>query len=104
MNLNKNINDTVSEFIIVQQEIDRMEHEMRQQKLQNEMLSQNLNRLRSVLASSFAALPLPGTHEPPNIHTIDKYMNEVKAMSDSSSIHFAPFLTRVKDIISRLEL
>ncbi|XP_035714693.1 high mobility group protein 20A isoform X2 [Folsomia candida] len=66
----------------MQQEIERMEHEMRQQKLQNEMLSQNLNRLRSVLASSFASLPLPGTHEPPNIHTIDKYMNEVKAMQE----------------------
>lgn len=88
----------------MQQEIERMEHEMRQQKLQNEMLSQNLNRLRSVLASSFASLPLPGTHEPPNIHTIDKYMNEVKAMQEANSVHFAPFLNRVKDIISRLEL
>lgn len=88
----------------MQAEIERMEHEMRQQKLQNEMLSQNLNRLRSVLASSFASLPLPGTHEPPNIHTIDKYMNEVKAMQEANSVHFAPFLNRVKDIISRLEL
>jgi hypothetical protein len=88
----------------MQTEIERIEHEMRQQKLQNEMLSQNLNRLRSVLASSFASLPLPGTHEPPNIHTIDKYMNEVKAMQEANSVHFAPFLNRVKDIISRLEL
>jgi len=88
----------------MQTEIERMEHEMRQQKLQNEMLSQNLNRLRSVLASSFASLPLPGTHESPNVHTIDKYMNEVKAMQEANSVHFAPFLNRVKDIISRLEL
>lgn len=52
----------------------------------------------------FFWIQLPGTHEPPNIHTIDKYMNEVKAMQEANSVHFAPFLNRVKDIISRLEL
>jgi predicted RNase H-like nuclease (RuvC/YqgF family) len=90
----------------MQQENERMEDEMRERKFQNEMLSQNLNRLRGVLVSSFASLPLPGTQGKgtPNIHNIDKYMNRVKAMQEANSVHFAPFLNKVKDIISRLEL
>ncbi|KAK0175716.1 hypothetical protein PV327_009445 [Microctonus hyperodae] len=82
--------------------VNRLESETNQQRTTNQSLQRHLESLRSQLASSFATIPLPGTHDGANLQNIDSYMERLESLLSGN---MEPSLrTAAQNAVSRLEL
>ncbi|XP_059485979.1 high mobility group protein 20A-like [Neocloeon triangulifer] len=86
----------------MQSAVEKLEAEVMQQITNNAALKQHLEHLRNNLVTSLAHLPLPGSGEPPNLHTIDNYMLSVQQFSTSGHSESKVFLSSVKSALGGL--
>ncbi|ESN91613.1 hypothetical protein HELRODRAFT_189739, partial [Helobdella robusta] len=64
----------------MKEEVEKLQVDVAQQRLNNEALKQHLLLLRTTLVQKFAGLPLPGTKSGPKLETIDFYMSKLYAL------------------------
>ncbi|XP_058463144.1 high mobility group protein 20A [Malaya genurostris] len=82
--------------------IQKLENETNSLKNRNLILKNHLDKLRSVLASALAALPIGNEKKGATVDNIDKYMSELHQMAKSST--HGHTLNKAKDIIRKLDL
>ncbi|XP_055532439.1 high mobility group protein 20A [Wyeomyia smithii] len=82
--------------------IQKLENETKGLKNRNAMLQNHLQKLRSVLATALAGLPIGEEKKGATIENIDKYMSDLHQMAKSST--HGHTLNKAKDIIRKLDL
>ncbi|XP_053687993.1 high mobility group protein 20A [Sabethes cyaneus] len=82
--------------------IQKLENETKGLKNRNAMLLNHLQKLRSVLATALAGLPIGEEKKGATLENIDKYMSDLHQMAKSST--HGHTLNKAKDIIRKLDL
>lgn len=88
----------------MRQAIEKLEVEAVQQRKHNMALQCHLTKLRSLLTTNFANVPLPGTNETPTLETIDTYMAKLHSIILESPQENDNLVTTVRDIVGRLNV
>lgn len=88
----------------MKQAIEKLEVEAVQQRKHNMALQCHLTKLRTLLTTNFANVPLPGTNETPTLETIDSYMAKLHSVILESPQENESLVTTVRDIVGRLNV
>nr|XP_033813028.1 SWI/SNF-related matrix-associated actin-dependent regulator of chromatin subfamily E member 1-related [Geotrypetes seraphini]XP_033813029.1 SWI/SNF-related matrix-associated actin-dependent regulator of chromatin subfamily E member 1-related [Geotrypetes seraphini]XP_033813030.1 SWI/SNF-related matrix-associated actin-dependent regulator of chromatin subfamily E member 1-related [Geotrypetes seraphini] len=82
---------------------EKLEQELAQEERQTLMLQHQLQNIRQLLTSSFAALPIPGTGEIPTLATLDVYMTRLHNAIESNPKQHEKLVVRIKEILARID-
>ena len=64
----------------MKRQTDRLESDIQNQILKNQILKKRLVFLQETLSDTFGSLTIPGTHSVPSVDTIREYLKEVESV------------------------